>query len=200
MDTRLARCFRNTALVARVSLLALAAFVALSAGTARADRELVIMPGQEGRVLDLFRPVALGEELAPGVRLMNVQITPREIRVSLETDATPEPVWVRLTAPEDDSGTELTRTAHFRLAPGSEDATVPAEVRPGVDALAARVRANESPDFWSQVRETTPDDPEGGSSGGWSRRTTTRVVVLVALLLVVVGPLVWSRARSRREE
>lgn len=118
----------------------------LTSGDAQAT--LTIEPGREKEIVALFRPHALGAEVTPGWRLMQVQIQRTFIDAVVETPAGAEGPTGRLRLEHARQGpTDAETTASFALVPMVEDLS-PEGPGEAVARLMEAVRANDAGTFW----------------------------------------------------
>ena len=157
------------------------------------DREATyaIEAGREAEVLALFAPIALTGEVAPGWRLMDVQIESRVVRCLL---VGPADAKATLSLDHPSRAPDAPRSKSFSLVSEGGAAGDPA-----VAALRARVIANDPGGFW-RVRL-----PPAQKAAAEARRATvhplrawlTDGIVLLVALTALTFVLVWRELRGQ---
>lgn len=153
-------------------------------------QEHFIGPGHEARVVSLFAPVALGEEVAPGHRLWGIAIEQSRIAVTLRGEDGDVPLY--LVHPDDAPGGARESTSFALIV---EDP--PASALPAIDAAWARVVANDQGGFWPEAAATVVDtehDTWGVRRAvPWGQATFPIDGVLMIVLIVVLAGLIAAR-------
>lgn len=183
--------------LARTSLSLLWAAWASVTLVATAHAEQVIGPGQEGRVLALFAPAAMGDEVVAGYRLHTVVIRAREIDISLEDARRPAdpPTTFGVRLVERDSAVDegmvsVAESDSFELV---ADRDVVDAHRAVLEQLAERVRQNDDGDFWSEAATVAAGPGSADGSG-----TVARYAAAAAVIAAVLAAAAWAVARRRR--
>jgi len=115
----------------------------------------VIVPGREDEILALFEPHALGDELSPGWALasFSIEVSTVDLRLEGPDEATVE---LRLSHPDDGP-------AHAIELPSFDLEIVAREGGEGgdaaVEALVARMKANDDGQFWAKKVSYAEDAP-----------------------------------------
>ena len=164
-------------MISRRSLLALSAPV------------FVIEAGREREIVALFAPVALGKELVPGWRLMNIRA--QQTYIEVELVGAERSAFVRLDHP--DSAKEAReRTPSFAVTRGDN-------AREGDGAHAATklielLKQNDRGTFW-RTRASAPDGGPAATPAQRSRGIVIPVVVTVTVAALALALFVRRRKR-----
>ncbi len=156
------------------------------AAPAHADTP-VIASGREADVMALFRPYTLGAAVTPQAKLWNVRVEPERIFVEIEGTAKTS---FRLEHPDRASGTERSKSFVVIREPS---AATGASQR-AVDLLVARIRANDTGQFWDR---TTPD-PAGRPAAAPPPRFRGIWIPVVVTFLAALAAF-WVNRKSRRD-
>ena len=145
----------------------------------------VIAAGREADVMALFRPYTLGAAVTPQAKLWNVRVEPERIVVEIEGAAK---ATFRLEHPDRSPGTERSKSFTVHREPS---ATTGAG-KEATDLLVARVRANDTGQFWDR---TTPD-PEGRPAAAPPPRFRGIWIPIVVTFVAAAAAIWVSRRRG----
>ncbi len=152
---------------------------------ARADTP-VIAAGREADVMALFRPYTLGAAVTPQAKLWNVRVEPERIVVEIEGAAKAS---FRLEHPERTPGDERSKSFVVHREPSAATGAG----KKAVDLLVARIRANDTGQFWDR---TTPD-PEGRPAVAPPPRFRGVWIPIVVTFLAAAASIWVSRKRKQ---